>query len=151
MTAFLRDLAERHEMFKSIVHGLILSPVNFAIMECPTIISSFIKDFWNTVKEEKDANGNFGNKALNPTELDDQLVEATLLRMGYKGLYPPTKKKLLHPYWRYLAHVVTQHLSGRKGGYDVLNQTLSSCTIAIAVTSGTKLSRKCTVVQQLRP
>ncbi|KAL8237762.1 hypothetical protein R6Q59_018843 [Mikania micrantha] len=112
MTAFLGDPADKHEMFRSIVHELILSPINFTIMECPTI---------------------FGDKASDPSELDDQLVEATLLRMGYESLYPPTEKKLLHPYRRYLAHVVTQCLSGRKGGYDVLNQTLSSSTIAISL------------------
>ncbi|KAL8215939.1 hypothetical protein R6Q57_022776 [Mikania cordata] len=53
--------------------------------------------------------------------------------MGYEGLYPPTEKKFLHPYWRYLAHIVTQCLSRRKGGYDVLNQTLCSCMAAIVL------------------
>ncbi|KAL8211304.1 hypothetical protein R6Q57_005741 [Mikania cordata] len=50
-----------------------------------------------------------------------------------EGLYPPTEKKLLHRYYRYLAHILTQCFSGREGGYDVLNQTLSSCMVAIAL------------------
>ncbi|KAL8216000.1 hypothetical protein R6Q57_022837 [Mikania cordata] len=74
----------------------------------------------------------FGDKD-SAVELDHDLIHSIILRMGYEVLYPPTEKKLLHPYWRYLAHVVTQCLSGRKGGYDVLNQTVSSCLVAIAL------------------
>ncbi|KAL8244122.1 hypothetical protein R6Q59_010380 [Mikania micrantha] len=61
--------------------------------------------------------------------------------MGYEGLYPPTEKKLLHPYWRYLALVVTQCLSRRKDGYDVLNQILSCCTMAVALRVDFNFSR----------
>ncbi|KAL8202160.1 hypothetical protein R6Q57_011307 [Mikania cordata] len=75
----------------------------------------------------------FGDKATDPVELDHELVQRTVYKMGYEGLYPPTEKKLLHLYRRYLAHVITQCLSGRKRGYDVLNQTLSSCLVAIAL------------------
>ncbi|MFS7913759.1 hypothetical protein Hanom_Chr02g00145451 [Helianthus anomalus] len=34
--------------------------------------------------------------------------------MSYKGSYPPTTKKLLHPYWRFLAHVYLVCISGNK-------------------------------------
>ncbi|KAL8233857.1 hypothetical protein R6Q59_019957 [Mikania micrantha] len=157
MTAFLGDPAEKHSEFRSMVAGLILSPVNYAIMEHPSIVKDFIRGFWSTVEERTDANGTIsiigkvqgqpiviteqilqeclqlGDKDSNPVELDQDLVNTTVYHMGHEGAYPPTEKKLLHPYWRYLAHVVTQCLSGRKGGYDVLNQTLSSCLVALAV------------------
>ncbi|KAL8232360.1 hypothetical protein R6Q57_002138 [Mikania cordata] len=117
MSAYVRDPPEKHSMFKSLVDGLILSPMNYAIMEHPEIIAEYIQSFWNTISEHTDANG----------------TVSLIGKMGDEGVYPPTEKKLLHPYWRYLAHVVTQCLSGRKGGYDVLNQTLSSCMVALAL------------------
>ncbi|KAL8199677.1 hypothetical protein R6Q57_013245 [Mikania cordata] len=157
MTAFLGDPPEKHSEFRSMVDGLILSPVNYAIMEHPSIVTDFIRGFWSTIEEHTDSLGTlsivgkvqgqpiviteqilqeclqFGDKADNPVELDQELVNRTVYQIGHEGAYPPTEKKLLHPYWRYLAHVVTQCLSGRKGGYDVLNQTLNSCLVALAL------------------
>ncbi|KAL8216035.1 hypothetical protein R6Q57_022872 [Mikania cordata] len=119
MTAFDGNPPERHSEFKTLVDGLILSPVNYAIMEHPTIVADFIRDFWNTVEERIDDEGTISIVGK--------------VQMGHEGAYPHTEKKLLHPYWRYLAHIVTQCLSGRKEGYDVLNQTLSSCLVALAL------------------
>ncbi|KAL8244166.1 hypothetical protein R6Q59_010424 [Mikania micrantha] len=157
MSAYLRDPPAKHSMFKSLVDGLILSLVNYAIMEHPDIIADYIQSFWSSISEHTDANGTislirniqgqpiviteqilreclqFGDKATDPVELDHDLVNRIMYQMGHEGVYPPTEKKLLLPYWRYLAHVVTQCLSGRKGGYDVLNQTLSSCLVALAL------------------
>ncbi|KAL8252199.1 hypothetical protein R6Q59_035892 [Mikania micrantha] len=157
MFAYVGDPLEKHFMFKSMVEGLILSPLNYAIMEHPEIISKYIHSFWNLITECTDANGTvsligkvqgqpiiiteqilreclrLGNKETVPVELDHELVQRTVYQLGHEGFYPHTEKKLLHPYWRYLAHVATQCLSGRKGGYDVLNQTLSSCLVAIAL------------------
>ncbi|KAD5960631.1 hypothetical protein E3N88_12103 [Mikania micrantha] len=157
MTAFLGEPPAKHSEFKSMVDGLILSPINYAIMEYPPIMTDFVRSFWSTVEESVDADGNitmvgkiqghpiiiseqiireclqFGDKDSDPVELDQALVNRTVFQMGHEGKYPPTEKKLLHPYWRYLAHVVTRCLSGRKGGYDVLNQTLSSCLVALAL------------------
>ncbi|KAL8256212.1 hypothetical protein R6Q59_031279 [Mikania micrantha] len=108
MSAYVGDPPVKHSMFRSLVEGLILSLI---LTECLQ----------------------FGDKATDPVELDHDLVHRTVYQMGHEGVYPPTEKKLLHPYWRYIAHVVTQCLSGRKGGYDVLNQTLSSCMVAFAL------------------
>ncbi|KAL8257479.1 hypothetical protein R6Q59_029520 [Mikania micrantha] len=153
----LGDPPEKHLMYKSMVDGLILSSVNYVIMEHPLIISSFINDFLNSSSERTDSNGNvsligkvqgqlviiieqiireclqFGDRDTDPIDLDQELIQSTVFRMGHEGFYPPTKKKLLHPYWRYLAHIVTQCLSGRKGEYNVLNQTLGSCMVAITL------------------
>ncbi|KAD5802632.1 hypothetical protein E3N88_13992 [Mikania micrantha] len=57
MTAYLGDPPEKHSEFKSLVEGLILSPVNYAIMEHPLIVNEFIRDFWSTVEEHTDAHG----------------------------------------------------------------------------------------------
>ncbi|KAL8211288.1 hypothetical protein R6Q57_005725, partial [Mikania cordata] len=113
MTAFLGNPPERHSEFKTLVDGLILSP-----------------SFWSTVTEHTDADGTpsivgniqgqpititeqilreflqFGDKAEDPVELDQDLVNHTVYQMGHEGAYPPIEKKLLHPYWRYLAHIV---------------------------------------------
>ncbi|KAD7477708.1 hypothetical protein E3N88_00844 [Mikania micrantha] len=97
MTAFVGEPPTKHSEFKSIVEGLILSPVNYAIMEHPLIVTSFIRDFWSTVEESTDAEGNvsivgsiqgqsititeqiirdclqFGDKDTDPVELDQDL------------------------------------------------------------------------------
>ncbi|KAL8214088.1 hypothetical protein R6Q57_003537 [Mikania cordata] len=95
MTTYLGDPPEKHSEFKSLIEGLILSPVHYAIMENPSIVADFIRGFWSTDEEHTDAHGAISN--------------------------------------RYLAHVVTQCLSGRKRRYDVLNQILSSCLVALAL------------------
>ncbi|KAI3754619.1 hypothetical protein L1987_54406 [Smallanthus sonchifolius] len=53
--------------------------------------------------------------------------------MGYEGPYHPLYKKLLHPYWRYLAHVCMNCLSGRKRGFDELNTTIASAMVALTM------------------
>ncbi|KAD4887972.1 hypothetical protein E3N88_20045 [Mikania micrantha] len=138
MTAYLGDPPEKHYEFKSLIEGLILSPVNYAIMKDPTIVADFIRGFWSSVEESIDDKGiviivgkiqgqpititeqilreclQFGDKESDPVELDQELVNRTVYQMGHEGAYPPTEKKLLHPYWRYLAHVVTQCIFERK-------------------------------------
>ncbi|KAD7116835.1 hypothetical protein E3N88_04103 [Mikania micrantha] len=112
MTAFLGDPPEKHSEFKSMVAGLILSPVNYAIMEHPSIVTDFIRGFWSTVEERTDANGTisivgkvqgqpiviteqilqeclqFGDKATDPVELDQELVNMTVYQMGHEGWNP---------------------------------------------------------------
>ncbi|KAL8197803.1 hypothetical protein R6Q57_024177 [Mikania cordata] len=125
MTAYLGDPPEKHSEFKSLIEGLILSPVNYAIMENPSIVADFIRGFWSTVEEHTDAHKaisivgkvqgkpititkqrlreclQFGDKESDPVELDQELINRTVYQMGHEGAYPPTEKKLLHPYWRY--------------------------------------------------
>ncbi|KAL8197800.1 hypothetical protein R6Q57_024174 [Mikania cordata] len=151
MSACVGDPPTKHLMFKSLVDVLILSP--------------YVQSFWNSISEHTYANGTvnligkvqgqpiiiteqilreclqFRDKATDPVELDHDFVHRNVYQMGHEGVYAPTEKKLLHPYWRYLAHVVTQCLSGRKGGYDVLNQTLSSCLVALGLGVDFKFSK----------
>ncbi|KAD6796339.1 hypothetical protein E3N88_07235 [Mikania micrantha] len=98
ISAYLGDPPQKHSEFKSLIDGLILSPVNYAIMEHPTIFSDYIKSFWSTVTEHTDSNGNisiigkiqgksititeqilreclqFGDKDSDAVELDQDLV-----------------------------------------------------------------------------
>ncbi|KAL8260995.1 hypothetical protein R6Q59_025044 [Mikania micrantha] len=128
MSAFLRDPPDKHSEFKSMVDGLILSPVNYAIMEHPSMGQPIV--ITEQILQEC---LQFRDKATDPIELDQGHVNIIVYQMGHEGAYPQTEKKLLHHFWRHLAHVVTQCLSGRKGGYDVLNQTFSSCLVALAL------------------
>ncbi|KAD1105208.1 hypothetical protein E3N88_43299 [Mikania micrantha] len=116
------DPPAKHSEFKSMVDGLILSPIKYAIMEYPPIVTAFVRSFWSTVEESTDVDGNvsiigriqdqpititkqivreclqFGDKADDPVELNQELVNRTVYQMGHEGAYPPTEKKLLHPY-----------------------------------------------------
>ncbi|XP_076902463.1 uncharacterized protein LOC143557232 [Bidens hawaiensis] len=51
--------------------------------------------------------------------------------MGYEGTYPPSIKKLFHPYWRYLLHTFFTCISGRKGGLDEISHTQMSAVAAL--------------------
>ncbi|KAD4385806.1 hypothetical protein E3N88_25975 [Mikania micrantha] len=108
MSAYLGDPPEKHSEFKSLVDGLIISPVNYAIMEHPTIVSDYIEGFWSTVTDHTDISGNvsiigkiqgkpititeqilreclqFGDKDTDPVELDQDLVNRTVFQMGHE-------------------------------------------------------------------
>ncbi|KAD3336891.1 hypothetical protein E3N88_32410 [Mikania micrantha] len=108
MSAYLGDPPEKHSEFKSLVDGLIISPVNYAIMEHPTIVSDYIEGFWSTVTDHTDSSGNvsiigkiqgkpititeqilreclqFGDKDTDPVELDQDLVNRTVFQMGHE-------------------------------------------------------------------
>ncbi|KAI3813950.1 hypothetical protein L1987_18686 [Smallanthus sonchifolius] len=120
---FTMEPPEEHEYFNSMVVGLTLSPINFAIMENPIPNSEAI------IREALQ----FGDEPAYPTKLAADTVTPILLRMGYEGNYPPVYKKLLHPYWRYLAHVCMNCFSGRKGGFNEINGTISSTMVALTM------------------
>ncbi|MFS7929796.1 hypothetical protein Hanom_Chr04g00336641 [Helianthus anomalus] len=56
----------------------------------------------------------FGDAAEDPVEHEKEKVIKVLDKMSYEGSYLPTTKKLLHPYWRLLAHVYLVCISGNK-------------------------------------
>ncbi|KAD5960589.1 hypothetical protein E3N88_12061 [Mikania micrantha] len=81
MSAYLGDPPERHSEFKTLVEGLIMSPVNYAIMEHPTIVTDFVRSFWNTVEESTYADGNvsiIGRIQGQPITVTEQLVRECL-------------------------------------------------------------------------
>ncbi|KAM0046611.1 hypothetical protein Hdeb2414_s0009g00318541 [Helianthus debilis subsp. tardiflorus] len=51
--------------------------------------------------------------------------------MGYEGGYPTVLKKLFLPYWRLLLHFFLQCIAKNKGGFDQLNKTQTSATVAL--------------------
>ncbi|KAM0043285.1 hypothetical protein Hdeb2414_s0010g00339461 [Helianthus debilis subsp. tardiflorus] len=58
-----------------------------------------------------------------------------LVKMSYEGAVPPpTIKKLLHPYWRFLAHIYLVCISGNKSGLDKL--TLKQTSAVVSVVEG---------------
>ncbi|KAJ0695210.1 hypothetical protein HanPI659440_Chr15g0617611 [Helianthus annuus] len=60
-----------------------------------------------------------------------------LTKMSYEGATPPpTIKKLLHPYWRLLAHIYLVCISGNKSGLDKL--TLKQTSAVVSVVEGWK-------------
>ncbi|KAI3754595.1 hypothetical protein L1987_54382 [Smallanthus sonchifolius] len=157
LCAFTLDPPEEFEYFRSMVVGLTLSPINFAVMENPIIYRTHIQEFWSTATIHPNDHGEeciigtvqakrvriseavirtalqFGDLPAHPTKLNQKVVTPILTRMGYEGPYPPLYKKLLHPYWRYLAHVCMNCLSGRKGGFDEINTTISSVMVALTM------------------
>ncbi|KAJ0788166.1 hypothetical protein HanPI659440_Chr05g0188501 [Helianthus annuus] len=60
-----------------------------------------------------------------------------LEKMSYEGACPPpTIKKLLHPYWRFLAHIYLVCISGNKSGLDKL--TLKQTSGVVSLVEGWK-------------
>ncbi|KAL8223153.1 hypothetical protein R6Q57_020552 [Mikania cordata] len=47
----------------------------------------------------------FTEKSTYLVALEKGLIEGALSEMGYEGIYPMLLKKILIPYWRYIAHV----------------------------------------------
>ncbi|KAL8242094.1 hypothetical protein R6Q59_012396 [Mikania micrantha] len=118
MTAFLGEPPAKHSEFQSMIEGLILSPVNYAIM----VVTSFIRDIWSSVEESIDADGNISTvgKIQGHSIIISEQIIRDCLQFGDKESDPVELDQDLC-------------LSGRKGGYDVLNQTLSSCMVALAL------------------
>lgn len=60
-------------------------------------------------------------------------VKGVLEKMCCEGTYPPTIKKLLPLFWRFLAHCFVICISGRKGGAYEISHTATSVIIALAM------------------
>ena len=48
-----------------------------------------------------------------------------------KETFPPTLKKLLHPYWRFLAHVFLSCISGRRSRADEISQRTTGALVSL--------------------
>ncbi|CAI9262038.1 unnamed protein product [Lactuca saligna] len=60
----------------------------------------------------------FGDASAFLIEYSVDQVKEVLAKMCYDGTYPPTIKKLLPPYGKFLVHSFVIGISGRKGGSD---------------------------------
>ena len=74
-----------------------------------------------------------GDQPHFPTEYPADQIVPILTRMGYEGSYPPTKKKFLPPYWRFLFHVFHCCIFGKKGGSDEIYNTITSAVVALTM------------------
>ena len=52
--------------------------------------------------------------------------------MGYEGTYPPMVKKLMPPYWRFLAQVFVSCISGRRSGADEISLRNTGAIVSLA-------------------
>ncbi|CAI9285741.1 unnamed protein product [Lactuca saligna] len=75
----------------------------------------------------------FGDASAFPIEYSADQVKEVLEMMCYEGTYPPTIKKLLPPYWRFLTHSFVICISRRKGGFDEISQTVTSAIFALVM------------------
>ncbi|MFS7977381.1 hypothetical protein Hanom_Chr10g00903311 [Helianthus anomalus] len=120
------DPPKGFKMYKSLIVGLNTCRLAHSLREKPIIREDWIKDFWDK---------STAKKADDPTEYSKEKVTEILVKMSYDGVVPsPTIKKLLHPYWRLLAHIYLVCISGNKSGLDKL--TLKQTSTVVSVVEG---------------
>ncbi|KAL7602750.1 hypothetical protein Lser_V15G16330 [Lactuca serriola] len=133
-----------HNEFKSMIHGMKECCLASTLTLNPTIYQRLIREFWKstTVKKKDDSvfiealvKGckiivteqiirdvlNIDDQSSFPTEIELDQAQELLSNMGYEGDFPPTLKRLLPPYWRFLAHVFVSCISGRRSGADEIS------------------------------
>ena len=76
-----------------------------------------------------------------PTEIGIGDAQRILRKMGYEGDTPPTMKKLLPPYWTFLAQVFVSCISGRRSGADEISLRNIGATVSLAAGIGFNFSR----------
>ncbi|MFS7930723.1 hypothetical protein Hanom_Chr04g00347661 [Helianthus anomalus] len=158
IACYLSDPPKGFETYKSLMVGLNTCRLAHSLRENPVICEDWIKDFWenSTAKKgdsvikskvrgtevsisEQDIRDVllFGDVDDDPIEYSKEKVMDVLIKMSYEGATPPpTIKKLLHPYWRLLAHIYLVCISGNKSGLDKL--TLKQTSAMVSVVEGWK-------------
>nr|KAJ0193478.1 hypothetical protein LSAT_V11C800389040 [Lactuca sativa] len=141
----MADPPVSHGEFKSMIHRLRECCLASAITVNPVDHQNIIREFWKTAKMKRDNDGaviveavvkgckieiteQFIREALLiddqpgfPIEIGIEDVQKILKKMGYENNFPPTVKKLLPPYWRFLAHVYVSCIFGRRSGADEIS------------------------------
>ncbi|CAI9265703.1 unnamed protein product [Lactuca saligna] len=145
-----------HNDLKFIVEGLKKCYLVHALTTSPTIYPNLMKDIWRSVvvkkdgKDEKYLEATIQGKNIQvlesiireslqiddipeySMEIDVHQTEDVLDHMGYEGTFPPTIKKLLPPYWKYLAHVFVSCISGRRSGANEISLVNIGAIVALA-------------------
>jgi hypothetical protein len=154
---YLGEVPPKHRaLFQPLVTGLANSKLWFAITENTTIRADLIREFWDSatltrnetkmIRLKGQVKGievlvnedvvreclKLGDISTALVKFGNKLVSEVLLQMGYEGKYPRLQKKLLHPYWKFLAHIFMSVFYGKAGGYDILDEELTSGMIALA-------------------
>ena len=152
----LADPPVVHSDMLSMIHRLRECCIASALTVNPVIYQNIVREFWATARTQMDDDGNFtvaakvqgrdividesfvrnalliDDQPNYPTEIGIEDVQRILRRMSYEGTYPPTLKKLLHPYWRFLAHVFVSCISGRRSGADEISQRTTGALVSLA-------------------
>ena len=118
----LDDPPAAHSQFKSMIYRLRECCLSCAITVNPIIYQNIIWEFWQTacmtkvkgeitieaivkgckikITDQYIRDTLLVNEESNfPNEIGIDDVQGVLQRMGYEGVYPPTMKKVLPPYW----------------------------------------------------
>ena len=154
VACFLSDPPSGFENYKSLIVGLNTCILAHALRENPIVREDWIKEFWDissakkgdiVIKSkvqktevsvtEQDVRDVLltGDSADDPVEYTKDQVMEVLARMSYEGGCPPVVKKLLHPYWRMLAHMYLVCISGNKSGLDKLTMRQASGIVSLAM------------------
>ena len=129
------------------------------------VYQKIIREFWQTAKMRRDDDGAVTVDAIIKgckVVIDEQFIRETLLindlpsfpteigiedaqknlkKMRYEGDSPPTVKKLLPPYWRFLAHVFVSCNSGRRSGADEISLRNTGAIVSLAAEISFNFSR----------
>ncbi|KAL7589498.1 hypothetical protein Lser_V15G36911 [Lactuca serriola] len=156
LAIILADPPAIHSDMHSMIHRLRECCLATAITVNPVVYQNLIREFWATARTNMDDDCNFTVKArvqgreivINegfirealliddqpnfPTEFGIEDAQRILRRMSYEGTSPPTLKKLLHPYWRFLVHVFVICVSGRRSRADEISQRTTGAFVSLA-------------------
>lgn len=138
------------------VHGLNNCKITHALRVNPVIYKDLVRVLWDkdsineigadgagtlqsTVKGKKIIESEqiirevliFGDQPGFPSKISATLIREVLERMFYEGTFPPTFKKLLLPYWRFLAHTFVICNSSSKRGADGISESSTCAIIAL--------------------
>ncbi|KAM0061514.1 hypothetical protein Hdeb2414_s0004g00137001 [Helianthus debilis subsp. tardiflorus] len=152
VACYLSDPQKEFETYKSMIVGLNTCRLAYSLQENLVIREEWIKDFWDNASTKKGdvvIKSKVQNKEVSVTEQDirkvllfgdnaSDLVEYSkekfmevLVKMSYEGSCPLTMKKLLHPHWRFLAHVYLVCISGNKSGLDKVTFRQTSGVVSL--------------------
>ncbi|KAL8200247.1 hypothetical protein R6Q57_011586 [Mikania cordata] len=126
------------KLFATAIHGFNTCNISHTLRMNPVIHENIIEEFWLAAKIViseavfREVMG-FIDKSTNLVSLEKGVIEGVLLEMDYEGVYLVLQKKLLIPYWRYIAHVFMVSMSGNEGTYDMLNKDQTSAFVALAM------------------
>lgn len=157
LAILLADPSVAYSEFKSMIHGLKECCLATALTLNLEIYQSLIREFWNSATVKKENDGyvfieahvkgckittteqvirdvqNIDDQSSFPMEIEVDLAQELLSNMGYEGEFPPTLKKLLPPYWRFLAHVFVSCISRRRSGaYEISLRNTGAITALAA-------------------
>ncbi|KAL7617903.1 hypothetical protein Lser_V15G04026 [Lactuca serriola] len=160
----LDDPLVAHREFMSMMYRLRECCLDHAITVNPVIYENLIQEFWRSAKviemnKELTIEAVVQNCKIRiseqyirdtllildepdyPIEAEAKEIPQILDRMGYEGSYPPTVKKLLPPYWRFLAHVFISCMSGKRSGADEISIRNIGAIVSLAAGNKFNISK----------